>query len=126
MSVDALEMLFCEKETCRTAAGDFSRWGLGDEGIVGVLPYWDAEGVGTWETGSLSDPGLSLYYQQGADDAPPTPDSLVVGNNSGSSNLTGDRHWILYSKLFPKFKKGKMYQLEISSVSTKTRPTTWF
>jgi hypothetical protein len=124
MTVSAKEMLFCDKETCTTPSGDFSRWGVGDEGIIGVLPYWDAEGIGNFG-GNLADPALSLYYQQGADDAPPTPDSLVVGNNSGSTNLTGDNHWILYSKIFPKFKKGKMYQLEISSVSTKTQPTAW-
>jgi len=124
MSVEALEMLYCEKETCTTPAGDFSKWGLGDEGIAGVLPFWDAEGIGA-TLPVPRDPSLSLYYQQGADDAPPVPDSLVVGTNVSSSYLTDDNHWILYSKLFPKFKKGKMYQLEISSVSSKTQPTAW-
>ena len=125
MTVKAKEMLYCEKETCTTPAGDFSKWGVGDEGILGVLPFWDAEGIGNFNASTLSDPALSLYYQQGADDSPPTPDSLVVGNNSGSTNLTGNNHWLLYSKLFPKFKKGKMYQLEISSLSNKTQATSW-
>jgi len=119
MNVNAKEMLYCEKETCMTPAGDFSKWGVGDGGIMGVLPFWDAEGKGTF------DPPLGLYYQQGAEDAPPTPDSLIVGNNSGSTKLTNNNHWILYSKLFPEFKKGKMYQLEVSSVSTKTQETSW-
>ena len=126
MPVTAKEMLYCKNiETCKVPAGDFSRWGVGADGITSVLPYWDAEGIGFAGTGSLNDPPLALYYQQGADDAPPTPDSLIVGNNSGSNNLTGDKHWILYSKLFPEFRKGKMYQLEISSVSSKTQVTTW-
>ena len=103
----------------RSPVGNFSKWGVGYDGMSSVQTYWTTSGVG------VAAPSMSIYSQQQPGESPPAPNNLKIGDNTQALELDGTAYWMLKCLESASFYENQWYELSFKAVSVKTQLPSW-
>ena len=106
-----------DHEKHRTQLGDFSQWGVAQNGMTSIQQYWEVDAVATGV------PSFQYYTQVAAGLNPPIDNAVYVGTPTQAQQLDGTAFWWLRAKESASFIENQWYELSFKALSEKVIAT---
>lgn len=106
-----------DHEKHRTQLGDFSQWGVAQNGMTSIQQYWEVDAEAT------AVPSFQYYTQVAAGLNPPIDNAIYVGTPTQAQQLDGTAFWWLKAKESASFIENQWYELSFKALSEKVIAT---